>query len=72
MSSGEKDFLTRNPGKTLTQGHRWVRSYSDNVLINADLDGGTLFDWWTTHVAKVREERVKTVEDDGQVSRCSL
>lgn len=26
---------------------------ADTALTIADLDGGTLFDWWNTHIGKV-------------------
>lgn len=67
MNEGENDFLARNPGKTLTQGHRWIGGYCDNILLNAYLGGGTLFDWWTTHVAKVLRKEARA-RADGQAA----
>lgn len=40
--------------KSVTQCQMWMVSASELVLKFADLGGGTLFDWWETHIAQAR------------------
>lgn len=37
----------------VTQCHVWMANISPSVLMIVDLEGGTLLDWWNTHIRKV-------------------
>ena len=37
----------------VTQCHVWMANISPSVLMIVDLEGGTLLDWWNTHIGKV-------------------
>eukprot|EP00903_Cladosiphon_okamuranus_P015483 g14294.t1 len=42
--------------KPVTQCCAWMGALSANVLMTADLGGGTLFDWWNTHIGQGEAE----------------
>ncbi|CAM9737980.1 unnamed protein product, partial [Pylaiella littoralis] len=48
-------------GTQVTQCQMWMVDASELVLKYADLGGGTLFDWWGTHIAQARFVRSPSI-----------
>lgn len=52
--AGDEVYPTqKDRSNPVTQCHVWMTNISPSVLMIVDLEGGTLLDWWNTHIGKV-------------------